>query len=228
MNRNKLILSVCDFSGRWSRPYAEAGYTVLRVDPKHPPGFQRMEDGGFSLQATAEQLMEDDGYLLDHLLSHQMIDTKVWGVLLAPPCTHFTISGAQYWKAKDEDGRTAEGLAIVDACLALVDHTKPKWWVLENPVGRLPKLRPRIGKPFYFQPHWYAGWSDDPESNRYTKRTGLWGDFNKDLVKKDLEPIRVCSQGSWIQRLGGSSERTKELRSMTPDGFARAFFESNP
>lgn len=43
-----------------------------------------------------------------------------------------------------------------------------------------------------------------------------------------LEPIRVCSQGSWVQRLGGKSERTKELRSMTPDGFARAFALANP
>lgn len=28
-------------------------------------------------------------------------------------------------------------------------------------------------------------------------------------------------------KLGGKSERTKELRSMTPLGFAKAFFEAN-
>jgi hypothetical protein len=91
---------------------------------------------------------------------------------------------------------------------------------MENPVGRLPKLLPdRLGKPvFYFNPCDFG----DP----YTKKTCLWGNFNEP-VKNPVEPIRVCSQGSWIQTLGGKSERTKELRSITPSGFARAFFEAN-
>jgi hypothetical protein len=29
-------------------------------------------------------------------------------------------------------------------------------------------------------------------------------------------------------KLGGNSEKTKELRSLTPAGFAQAFFEANP
>ena len=140
-------------------------------------------------------------------------------VLLAPPCTHFTISGAQYWKAKDADGRTDELLQIVDACLELVKRTQPKFWALENPVGRLPKLRPAIGKPWYWQPHWFG--------DAYTKKTGLWGDFNNDLTRKEVDPIRVSKQGSWLMKLGGSSERTKELRSFTPPGFAQAFCNAN-
>ena len=32
----------------------------------------------------------------------------VYGILAAPPCTDFAGSGAQYWKTKDEDGRTKE------------------------------------------------------------------------------------------------------------------------
>ena len=61
----------------------------------------------------------------------------------------------------------------------------------------------------------------------YTKRTLLWGEFTLPQ-KTPVEPVRVCSQGSWIQKLGGKSARTKMLRSMTPAGFARAFFEANP
>ena len=30
-----LIVSLCDHSGAWSRPFVEDGYTVIRVDPKH-------------------------------------------------------------------------------------------------------------------------------------------------------------------------------------------------
>jgi len=144
----------------------------------------------------------------------------VHGILAAPPCTHFAGSGAQYWKAKDADGRTQEAVALVRHVLKLVRALQPRWWALENPVGRLPKLVPELGRPFYWQPHWYG----DP----YTKRTGLWGNFNADLPRWDVEPIRACAQGSWLQRYGGSSERTKAARSVTPHGFARAFFRANP
>ena len=93
-------------------------------------------------------------------------------------------------------------------------------------MGRLANLRgtglrqAHLGPPkLIFQPHHYG----DP----YTKKTCLWGNFNPLLPRYDTQPERVCTQGSWLQRLGGSSERTKELRSMTPAGFASAFFTAN-
>lgn len=116
------------------------------------------------------------------------------------------------------------------ACLTVAEAYKQRdgaWWALENPVGRLPKLIPEIGKPWYFHPHEYAGYAPDPEKDRYTKKTGIWGPVKRPQPKS-LEPIRVCSQGSWLMKLGGKSERTKELRSVTPLGFSRAFFEANP
>ena len=57
----------------------------------------------------------------------------------------------------------------------------------------------------------------------YTKKTGLWGAFNKPEKKS----LPVSTEGNWIMKLGGKSERTKELRSMTPKGFALAFFNAN-
>lgn len=183
-----MVLSLCDYSGAWSQPYADAGYQVVRLDLKHGQDVRLTEYQG-----------------------------RVRGILAAPPCTAFAGSGAQYWKAKDADGRTLEGLAIVDACLRMVAVCRPTWWALENPVGR---LRRWLGPPrMAFDPCDYG----DP----YTKRTLLWGDF-QEPAKSPVEPERVCSQGSWIMRLGGSSERTKTLRSMTPPGFARAFFQANP
>lgn len=208
----KIILSLCDFSGEWSRPYAEAGneYDVIRVDPKIPGG------------KTVQEFEQSEEFA--------NLAPFVVGILMAPPCTHFSVSGAQYWPAKDEDGRTAKDLEIVDTCLRIKDRCKNLvWWVLENPVGRLPTLRPKeLGRPkMYVQPYYFAGFADDPERERYTKKTGLWGDFNANLPHSPLEPIKVCEQGSWIQKLGGSSEKTKELRSMTPQGFARSFYEAN-
>ena len=198
----KTILSLCDYSGEWPRPYREAGYDVIQVDLKR---------GGDVIE----------------LAKHPEDLPPIYGVLAAPPCTHFTNSGAQYWEAKDADGRTEELLKVVDACLDIIDYLEPVWWALENPVGRLPKLRPqRLGKyQFIFDPCNFG--------DAYTKKTCLWGTFTPPLpifIGGDwwVEPERVCSQGSWIMTLGGSSERTKELRSVTPAGFARAFFLANP
>lgn len=214
----KTILSLCDFSGNWPRPYAEAGYRVILVDPKHtfPPKtefFPGLKSGYISTRSVAVQELLAAIRAGDPVL-------PIHGILAAPPCTHLSVSGAQYWAAKDADGRTAAAVDTVQCCLDIIEELDPAWWALENPVGRLPKLLPSIGKPWYFQPHWYG----DP----YTKKTGLWGNFNRDLPRNDVEPVRSCSQGSWVQRYGGSSERTKEARSMTPPGFARAFFEANP
>jgi hypothetical protein len=207
----KTILSLCDYSGNWPRPYLDAGYSVILVDPKHKDGCGEPR-GPSKIGATVHQILNDPAW--------REFLPNVHGVLAAPPCTDFSVSGAQYWKVKDEDGRTERSLQIVKDCLGIIKVADPDWWVLENPVGRLPKLLPEIGKPWYFQPHWYG----DP----WTKKTGLWGDFNTDLPRNDVEPIRWTKQGSWTQRYGGSSEKTKEARSMTPMGFAKAFFEANP
>lgn len=184
------ILSLCDYSGTWSQPYVDAGYDVVRVDIKRGQDVRLFEALPFPVR----------------------------GVLAAPPCTAFTNSGAQYWAGKDEDGRTLEALALVDACMRIITVHRPQWWALENPVGRLQRW---LGKPrMAFDPCDYG--------DAYTKRTLLWGHFTEPLKTKRVEPERVSSQGSWLMKLGGSSERTKELRSITPSGFARAFFEANP
>lgn len=159
----------------------------------------------------------------DDVRSLPYIEGGVHGILAAPPCTEFSGSGAQYWPEKDADGRTLAALSIVHACLALVAIYRPAWWALENPVGRLNRW---IGPPtFTFDPCDFG--------DAYTKRTHLWGRFVAPLPlfiggHQSVEPERVCSQGSWLMKLGGKSERTKELRSATPMGFARAFFAANP
>ena len=65
-----------------------------------------------------------------------------------------------------------------------------------------------------FQPHEFG----DP----YTKRTCLWGDFNADLPKKEVEP----TEGSRMWNLPPSADRAS-LRSKTPEGFAKAFCQAN-
>jgi hypothetical protein len=186
------ILSLCDFTGTWSEPYRAAGYDVIQVDIKAGDDVRLFEYPG-----------------------------KVHGILAAPPCTHFAGSGARWWEGKGDDA-ILEGMAIVDACLRFVAVCKPVWWVLENPVGRLPRW---IGDwRMTFQPWEYATLADDPEDEAYTKRTCLFGEFN--------EPIKAphpkgAIHGSKMWKLPPSEERAA-LRSVTPQGFARAFFKANP
>jgi hypothetical protein len=141
------------------------------------------------------------------------------GVLAAPPCTVFANSGAR-WPRTEAEMR--EGLSVVDACLRIVVACRPDWWCLENPVGKLSRY---LGPPaMRFDPCDFG----DP----YTKKTCLWGRFTPPTplftTPRAVRPVRVCSQGSWIQRLPGQGKDTKRLRSTTPLGFAKAFFESNP
>jgi len=101
-----------------------------------------------------------------------------------------------------------------------VDEAQPEWYVLENPVGRLVHY---LGKPcMYYQPHEFAGWADDPASEAYTKKTCLWGEFNAPM------PCDVGNQlGSKMHKVGPGKNRAN-IRSKTPQGFARAFFYANP
>ena len=155
---SKNILSLFDFSGVWSQPYVDKGYAVTRLD---------IQTGGDVLT------FDSNAYLAEH--------GQPQGILAAPPCTDFASSGARWWADKDKDGRTREALRLIDTTLAIVEVLQPAWWALENPVGRLTRLRPQLGKPFYFQPWWYG--------DAYTKKTGLWGDFNSNLRRNEVEPI---------------------------------------
>jgi hypothetical protein len=181
-----LILSLCDFSGEWSRPYTEAGYDVRRVDLKHGQDVRLLEP----------------------------IGDPVHGILAAPPCDHFALSGARWWEGKGESA-VLEGLAIVDACLRAVAIHRPVWWALENPVGRLKRW---LGPP---------AWSFDPcdFGDPYTKRTHLWGHFTPPcpLVSVTARNPVAATLGSKMH----TSVRDKAKRSVTPAGFARAFFEAN-
>ena len=151
------------------------------------------------------------------LLTHSYVrlfelpEYQVHGVLAAPPCTHFAGSGARWWKDKGEDA-LLDGLSVVDACLRVIWATRPTWWVLENPVGRLVHY---LGLPkMYFDP-WEYG---DP----YTKKTCLWGEF-REPRRSPVEP----TDGSKMHLVPPGPERWR-IRSATPPGFAQAFFEANP
>jgi hypothetical protein len=182
------ILSLCDYTGNWSKPYRDAGYEVIQVDLQHGQDIRLILYPG-----------------------------HVHGILAAPPCTTFASSGARWWAQKGEQDLLF-GLSVADACLRLVALCRPDWWALENPTGRLSKF---YGKPsFSFDPCDFG----DP----YTKRTHLWGEFVPPLplFSGSNQPVEP-TLGSKMHLLPPSKDRAN-IRSATPMGFSRAFFEANP
>ena len=140
----------------------------------------------------------------------------VRGILLAPPCTEFAGSGARWWAGK-EPTLLEHAVHTVRMFLHLVEIYEPAWWALENPVGRLAKCVPELGPYSYTWHPWEFG---DPE----VKRTCMWGNHNRPVPTVTERPEIVNAR---VHRLGPSPDRAR-LRSITPAGFARAFYESNP
>jgi hypothetical protein len=135
---------------------------------------------------------------------------NVQGILAAPPCTHLAGSGARWWKEKGESA-LLDALSIVDACLRIIYVCGPLFWCLENPVGRLSKY---IGRPYtYYNPCDYG--------DTWSKKTALWGDFN--MPAKN--PVKTIGKNP-IHYMSPSPKRSA-LRSITPHGFALAFYEVN-
>jgi len=145
---------------------------------------------------------------------------NVYGILAAPPCNCFSRVGARWWKEMDASGKTKEAVKLFRRCFGLCQQANV-FWALENPPGRQFKLIPELHRPTWqFQPYHFG--------NPWVKQTYLWGRFNPpwptNIVKP--APTRRAPSGHTIGRISclpGNSP----TRSITPDGFARAFYEVN-
>jgi hypothetical protein len=201
----KTVISLFDYTGNWCRPYREAGWNVKQVDIKHGENFLEWDYWPY---IKADELK----------------------VLIAIPCTDYALSGAKHFKRKDTDGTTDQSQKLVNRVKEVLQyyrfHAKNfNMWALENPMSRIHTMNPWLGQPLLkFDPCDYAGYDPIPDNSRYNKKTWLWGNFNIP-DKKRMEPI-VKDNPGW-RKLGGKSEKTKELRSITPLGFAYAFYEAN-
>ena len=209
LTMNKTILSLFDYSGTWSQPYADAGYDVICLDKQ----IEGIDVSDFCVEYLAEELE---------------LPPFVHGIISSVPCTEIACSGARWFSEKDKDGRTDKAIDLVEKTLATVEYYSwdgadeeteefgLKFWAIENPVGRMNRLVPVMENfgPWYFQPCDYG----DP----YTKKTGLWGEFNRNLKLNPVEP----TLGSKMHKIPPGPER-QNIRSKTPEGFARAFFEAN-
>jgi len=220
-NSKKIILDLCGGTGSWSKPYKDAGYDVrvLTLPDFDVRNWKNTWLGKY--------------------------EASVYGILAAPPCTMFSFARTNAKKPRD----LQEGMECVRACLDIIwsfmevtQNTAKKeiplvFWALENPYhGFLKKF---LGKPaFTFDP-WEFG-------DGYQKRTALWGHFNelvKNPVPMTTEAKKKAKTNSHLHTLGVKFDylKSKDIhpeafgkfdrqtrRSITPAGFAKAFYKANP
>lgn len=199
MNKAKTILSLCDYSGVWSKPYRDAGYYVAQVD---------LDFNGLDVT----DLHFQNGWAV----------LEPWGVLAAPPCTCFCRPAARWWNRQDSDGLTARDIVVFRACLKLC-HLARGWWALENPPGRHRKLIPELGPPAWQYHPWEYG---DPWGKQtYIWGTVVKPPVVSPVKPA---ATRQTPNGKWQGRIAFMSSSWKRQREQTPAGFAKAFFEANP
>jgi len=211
-NSDKVVLSLFDLTGAWSEPWLEAGYQVYRFDIQ--------DQWTMTDERTGEELNLGDinNFSVEYFedLFGNFEGNDVHAILAACPCTDFASSGARHFKAKDASGQTMDSVQLVQQTLATIEYFRPAIWAIENPVGRIEKLTGLPPWSLSFDPYMFG----DP----YTKKTLLWGRFNANLPTAPVDPV----EGSKMHRMyGGKSLATKNARSVTPEGFAYAFFQAN-
>lgn len=224
LNYDKILISLFDRSGNWSAEYEKAGWIVYRVDLKD----------GIDIMTWDYKSIKTWG-------KHIERQRVVCGVIAAVPCTEFALTGAASFAKKDQDGTTDEAVKLAKKALEIIsyfgldhwgyfagdysDGDTPFFWAIENPMTRLHKLVPEVGQiKFKFSPNEFAQYSDNPEANQYSKQTWLFGEF-KAPEKKPLPSL--ISGLKWKDSKRGTREQKAQQRSVTPDGFSKAFYLAN-
>lgn len=215
-NSNKVILDLCGGTRSWAKPYIDAGYDVWTVTLPDNDVLDFAENIEFILE------------------SYDDLGKVVYGILAAPPCTQFSFARTTPKIPRNLE----EGLLIVKACMRIIEKCKIgaynsgsinnlKFWAMENPRGYLRHL---IGLPiFNFNPFEYG--------DIYNKSTDLWGVFNAPKKKPVKLNIFEKERNYYNNRnlppipanyiIPDGAKTLSIRRSITPPGFALAFFKAN-
>lgn len=235
-----IVLSLYDYTGEALKPWAEAGYTCYAFDIQHPADEIVLDEyaGGGSIRYAHADLHNID--VIASIYSTFASQPVVFGMAF-PVCTDLAVSGAAHFKAKAAKDPDFQIKASNYArwCADLFKSLGVPYFV-ENPVSRLATLWRKPNHSFH--PYEYGGYIPEaeaehpkwpeyiPDRDAYKKKTCLWtgGDFKMPEQKPvDCSEYYGNGYSKPMMKLGGKSMRTKNIRSATPRGFARAVFEAN-
>ena len=225
-----IVLSLYDFTGEALKPWAEAGYTCYAYDIQH--SVEGRKEGNINYLHADLHNIES---LFEILEVHQG-EGVVFGMAF-PVCTDMAVSGAAHFARKAEADPLFQDKAVTYAmwCGELFEDLGVPYFI-ENPVS---VLATQWRKPDHrFQPYEYGGYIPDNQAEHprwpeyiaardaYPKKTCLWtgGGFVMPTKVSVTVPTGYSTQH---KKLGGKSQRTKDIRSATPRGFAIAVCEAN-
>ena len=230
------VISLYDFTGEAVRPMANAGAVCYCFDIQHP-----FSQFGADVERVGKGEIH---YLRADLHDQRELDSiyeqcgEVDFLMAFPVCTDLAVCGSAHFankKAMNKDFQTEAAQHAIN-CAKLAERFGCPY-MIENPVSRLATL---WRKPdHYFHPFEYGNYLSDneathptwpdyiPPKDAYSKKTSLW--CSDSFVMPQKRPVECESFGSSRQhrKLGGTSMKTKNIRSATPRGFAKAVFLAN-
>jgi len=236
-DNNKYVISLYDYTGEALKPWAEAGYQCIAYDiqhniPPYPP-YKQFKGGGRIEYKYAD--LHDMSYL--DAIYDSLSGKEVTFTMAFPVCTDLAVSGAAHFKRKREADplfqRKAANYAIW--CAELFQALGCPYFI-ENPVSVLSTLWRKPNHSFH--PWHYGGYIPETDAQHplwpeyiaprdaYPKKTCLWtgGNFRMP-IKLPVKPEDGHSRQHL--KLGGKSMKTKNIRSATPRGFAKAVWQAN-
>lgn len=209
-NNGKVILDLCGGTGSWSKPYVDAGYTVLNVTlPYYDILLTEIHDDRITFRGK------------DRLEGTIVLCEDIYGILAAPPCTMFSLARTTAKTPRD----FVEGMKVVRKCLEIIWIARArgnlKFWAMENPTAY---LRQFLGMPaLTFHPYDFG--------DRYKKRTDIWGYFNQPrkkpvvLTEKEIYQSKVNARP--LPKIKDLKLSVADRRAITSQGFANAFYRAN-
>lgn len=157
MSDRDTIVSLCDLTGVMVRPWAEAGYRTIQVDPQ-------LETSGEGRSIRLGGKVGDEW--IDSLLVDVCMSGRVAFLAAFPPCTDLAVSGARWFKSKLEADPDCQKRAVelAQKCAWFGELAGCPWFV-ENPVSVLSSM---WRKPdHYFHPYQFTALE---EGDNYTKK----------------------------------------------------------
>ena len=231
----KKAIFLFDYTTIMAKPWLDSGYECWCFDGQHPEGVARKGNlvkvgMMFSNEVTGDVSLQDVDKVID------LVGEGVKFVFGFPECTHLAVSGAAHFaKKRDENPFFQEEAMVLVHLTRRIGEQLNVPWALENPVSVISTM---WRKPdFSFHPWEYGGYlpEDDkhptyPEyikpRDAYPKKTCIW--FGNGFLVPEKRPVHVDpGYSDQHKKLGGKSLKTKNIRSATPRGFAKAVFEAN-
>lgn len=226
-------------------PWLKSGVECWMYDGQHEPGIHPDADEPNLIRVG--RMFDSENTEVEALRIADEVGTGVIFVASFAECTDLTCTGARWWEAKrKKDPRFQEkavALAkMVEQVATFAGYENGDYedktlvpWMLENPkISRLSTMWRHCDH--WFHPYNFGGYLPEdhqhslypeiyPARDAYPKQTGIWcgGGFRFPA----FQSVQAVKDNQDWSKLGGSSTRTKNIRSATPEGFAVAVYIEN-